>query len=64
MKAYLLDEKSKVVQLALNALQKYDVKPKIEIVRYATDAASFNEHVLPQLCWELVTEIIIHVRNM
>lgn len=44
MKAYLLDEKAQAVQLVLKMLQKYDVKPKVTIVRGGTDAAFFNEH--------------------
>ena len=44
MKAYLLDEKSQVVQLVIKALQKHDVKPEVKIVRGGTDATFLNEH--------------------
>lgn len=44
LRAYLLDEKSQVVQLVVKALEKHDVKPNVKVVRGGTDATFFNAH--------------------
>lgn len=44
LRAYLLDEKSEVVQNVVKGLAKYDVKANIRVVRGGTDATFFNAH--------------------
>ena len=42
--AYFLDEKSKPVQLVINAMKKNGITPETKIIRGGTDATAFNSN--------------------
>ncbi|MEI6092673.1 MAG: M20/M25/M40 family metallo-hydrolase [bacterium] len=44
LKAYFLDEKSKPVQLVINAMKKNGITPETKIIRGGTDATAFNSN--------------------